>query len=191
MSYAGTDILDASFLVSLLPIPVGIICVIFLLLSISRNVSQQSFIKKPIRSFFSITLILIFLLGVGFNSQILIMREIVEFKLHEQEFHQLISLSQPIFNTPKNAVDCVSYIKLQLAISDILSHQTMYVLDSDNSFWVGLVQGTKEIATDFYYIDGKLPNLGSIVEPCNRALLECYYQIDKHWFLCTSYKNDF
>ena len=119
------------------------------------------------------------------------MRELVEFKLHEREFYQLISLSQPIFNTPKNVVDCVTYIKLQPPVSNVLSHQMMYVLDSHNSFWLGLVQGPKERATDFYYIDGTLPSLGSTVEPCSRTPLECYYRIDDHWFLCTSHKNDF
>ncbi len=186
VGYSGTDISDGlRFLVDLIPILIGLGYIIFLLLI----VSVSSFLGRPIqisiRTFTFFALVIVFIAGVIFNNRVLIARELIEFRLHEKEFQQLVALSQPIRDAPHNRVN---HVQLPPLISEPLGHHMM-VITSGSGFCIGLVQDVNERETDFYYIDGTLPTSGSAAEICG-DYIECYYQIDDHWFLCNEYSND-
>ena len=182
LSYIDLGLTD-SFLVNLLPIPIGIVSVIVLILNLTENVFHRLTVQGSFKVFMAIMLIVVFMCGIIFNNQILIAREFVEFKLHEQGLQQLISISK------QASTGCISYVDLPPSVSEMVDHKTMGIINSGNTTWIGLIKGNQERETDFYYIDGQLPKLGSTIGICG-TLMECYYQIDNHWFLCTEYSKD-
>ncbi len=134
-------------------------------------------------------LLTIFGLSLVFSQQISNLREIVEFKLHEQAYLQLINIAQPIRNTPSYTLNCFDYLKLPDALANELGHRQMFIYDYQNEHWIGLVQDRYERESSIFYIDGLLPRLGDTIQHC-QAPIQCYFQVSTHWFLCTVFKPD-
>jgi len=163
-----------------------LICIVAIVLDISWNCFIRGIARNSFRRLMPIGILIIFIAGVVFNNQISIARELIEFKIHEQEYDQVAAIGQKEL---KSSIGCVKYIELPQSISDTLGHKMLWVANEGNSYWIGLVQGVGERETDFFHIDGIRPKLGTLAGGCG-GLTECYYQINDRWFLCTEYSPD-